>query len=793
MNIAWRCRWAALLVAALVGFGCKSKPDSSSAEPDFVDLEPYANRFATASELYEPQPRRQKPRALALAPDGQTLYVALQGSIDHPNEEVVGVDLSQRRVTERYRVGRNPTGLAMHPDGRHLVVANRFSNYLSVIDLHTGSVERQESDFYLVRLGFSADGARLYATNQWRDTLQAFDIERRGQQLAIHRVGVGPEGWGVPVGRNPRDLLVTDDGSEVLVAAIGGLTISRVDAARLAEVDLDADAGTTDFGAPDGITRLDVGAPPNGMAITGQHLYVATTSAATGHPAVDGPDTNGSGTPGDGTPNVGFQDVQNELAVFLLEDLSEVVRYTSDSICCYDFRDVHPRDELGHLLAPRSRWIVGGALPEQITPLGGLGQQALAVTYSGSNQAQRFTLTDDGALEPADVIETPFMPTDIVANVERGELYASAHLADELVVIDADAFEVIETIALSGEDVKAFPATDAEIGELLFFAGADFSTDGDLTCAHCHPEQGNIGKAFNVPGLDDRRGSRMTPHSRGLFDTRPWQFAGGLDETINHEPLNEFAREVNFCCYDYRPTPVSGTLGQRDCPTNPPVVCDQQTYPGDILTQDHFFLMRAERVLGRRRSPGGVLDTRLDFLGMARLLGLFLIHEPALLPNPNRSASADARRGREIFFSAKTGCAGCHPAPGFTVTYEHNPLDLALQFPMLITPPRGPDGENLSRISPRFLRNFPMARQLRDGEPMFNPPTLLGLWERATPLLHDGRARSLREALAPPGHPALLPGELGHNHRDGVPDTHGGTSHLTAAELADLIAFLNTL
>jgi len=72
-------------------------------------------------------------------------------------------------------------------------------------------------------------------------------------------------------------------------------------------------------------------------------------------------------------------------------------------------------------------------------------------------------------------------------------------------------------------------------------------------------------------------------------------------------------------------------------------------------------------------------------------------------------------------------------------------------------------------------------------------PQLRGLWDRAPRFFHDGRAHSLRAALAPPGHPALAPGEVGHNERRGQPDTHGGTSQLTADELDDLIAFLLTL
>ena len=92
-----------------------------------------------------------------------------------------------------------------------------------------------------------------------------------------------------------------------------------------------------------------------------------------------------------------------------------------------------------------------------------------------------------------------------------------------------------------------------------------------------------------------------------------------------------------------------------------------------------------------------------------------------------------------------------------------------------------------------FLGTFPLTVQGPAGVHFGSTP-LRGLWDRPeTRLYHDGRARSLREALATPGHPALGPGERGHNERDGVLDTHGGTSQLSRWQLEDLLSFLRSL
>ena len=109
-----------------------------------------------------------------------------------------------------------------------------------------------------------------------------------------------------------------------------------------------------------------------------------------------------------------------------------------------------------------------------------------------------------------------------------------------------------------------------------------------------------------------------------------------------------------------------------------------------------------------------------------------------------------------------------------------------------MTPRLTPGGEDADPVNPLFLGTFPDTEQDSAGV-RFGVPQLRGIWDRAPLFYHDGRAPGLRAALASPGHPALGPGEIGHNETFGMPDTHGATSHLSPAELNDLIAFLLTL
>jgi mono/diheme cytochrome c family protein len=123
----------------------------------------------------------------------------------------------------------------------------------------------------------------------------------------------------------------------------------------------------------------------------------------------------------------------------------------------------------------------------------------------------------------------------------------------------------------------------------------------------------------------------------------------------------------------------------------------------------------------------------------AYLKALKPVASPALVRG---KLSAAAVRGRRLFFSRRTGCAGCHPAGLFT-----------------------------------DLKSYDVGtRGAADRVAEFDTPTLVELW-RTAPYLHDGSAATVREVLT-----IFNRG-----------DRHGRTSHLTEAELDDLAAYLMSL
>ena len=117
-------------------------------------------------------------------------------------------------------------------------------------------------------------------------------------------------------------------------------------------------------------------------------------------------------------------------------------------------------------------------------------------------------------------------------------------------------------------------------------------------------------------------------------------------------------------------------------------------------------------------------------------------------PSPFRLADGtltpEARRGQVVFHRADVGCADCHILPLFTDFLLHD-----------IGTGNGP-GELLG--------------------PAFDTPSLRGIWHTA-PYLHDGRAPTLRDVVV----------------TQNPTDRHGHTSHLSEAEVQDLVAFLLSL
>jgi DNA-binding beta-propeller fold protein YncE len=824
-----------MLLGLLVS-ACQSAP-----EPIRV-LHPDANPMQQTDPLWSPQPHRDRPRALCSTADGRKAWVMLGGTEDDPGTDVAVVDPVARVVRKRVHLAAAPWGCALDPSERYLVVTLRFADHAVVLDARTDAeIARVPVPYYTELPTFRPDGRRVYLTNRWKDALLWWDVDLAHGFTVLRRSDEGllpEEPMGTPVPENPRSLAWSQDGLRLFVGSAAAGTIAVIDATTGALVDVDGNPNTHTLGAPAGITHLDFHSPVGGLAVAGDFLFIADTGQGTGSHPFLGRDLDDDGQPGDHTANVIFQDLGNELAVVDTRTLQPVHRYGADSTCCKDFRDVDPDlpnrglllpapdtwlPDVVPYLMPKANWIVAGALPEAMVTTPG----KLWVAYAGSNEVQGFAIGPDGSLAPLQaaggLYRTGFNPVALARVGTR--LVTVDRLAESLTFLDPDQPPGHVTHLAVG-DLRAgpFPSTDAEIGEAINEMTAVFTIDGDQTCVHCHRDNAPIARPIVMPLQVDRLwGARNVMAQRGLYDTRPWFFESAMDETNFFPVLNEFTRKENFCCEGLDPTvwskyPTVGVCAAAPdqpgchhvlhCVEDPPPECAQRPYAKTgFLKRSEFIRDAATRLLGRDTLIGDVLAMEgpdgvrhplpIDFDGMTRAIGLFMLRTPRLLPNPNRALDLPtARRGKALYESVGVGCSNCHPQPATTTAtlpQPFSPFGMPVRFPPVVSPSRSPSGSDASQVTQGFIGSFPQTQQGPGGLNIGATP-LRGLWDRPhTRLLHDGRARSLREVLATPGHAVLHPGEHGCNERDGTVDTHGGTSQLDKYQVEDLISFLHTL
>lgn len=823
---------------ALVAWGCAQTPEPIAvltADPD---------PLTAADPLWSPQPHRDRPRSICVSADGGKAWVLLPGTEDDPGSDLAVVATGDGSVLKRVTLRQSPWACALDPSGKFLVVLLRYADHAIVLSAATEEeVARVAVPYYTEAITFTPDGRRAFLANRWKDSVLWWNlrVDTNFTVTSTSYQDLAPEErMGTPVGENPAAMAISADGRRLFVGSVAGGTIAVLDAATGTLVDIDADPATTTRGAPAGISHLDFHSPVGGLLVHGRFLYVTDMGKGLGAQPDAGLDIDEDGAMGDGTANLSFQDQQNEIGVVDTETLRQVHRYTSDTIAYRDFRDVDPEmpskgmalplaDQWSPTavdwLAPKSTWLVAGALPEAMTADG----DRLWVAFSGSNEVQGFAMAADGSLSPlhmaGQLYRTGYNPKAI-ARVGDSRIVTVDRLGESLTWLDTHlpAGQAERHTVVGDTSGGPFPATDAELGEGINEMTAVFTIDGDQTCVQCHRDNGAIARPFVMPLQSSRAWSvRNVMAQRGLFDTRPWFFESSMNEDNFFPVLNEFARRENFCCeqldmmvWGKYPSitkcqadpALAGCSHVLHCTTDPPPECATRRYAQTAFSKRSEFMKdAARRLFGRDKSFGDALwrddgtgsrkPIDLDFDGVTRAVGLFMLRTPRLLPNPNRAlALPTAARGEVLFRQAGVGCNACHPLPVTTTASApapFSPFGMPVRFPPVISPERRPDGSDAMLVNDAFIATFPLTQQSPAGLFVGATP-LRGLWDRPqTRLFHDGRARSLREALATPGHPALLPGEVGRNERDGALDTHGGTSALDRYQFADLINFVLTL
>jgi YVTN family beta-propeller protein len=177
----------------------------------------------------------KRPRGVALAPDGRSLYVALSGSaiagpgvdessLPPPDRRADGigvVDVRRMKLVRTLQSGPDPETFAVSPDGRTIYVSNEDSGGLSAVDVASGKVRGiakvgSEPEGVAVR----PDGAVVYVTCEGDASVYALD--------AVTLKSLGR----MPTRPRPRAIAFSRDGRTGFVSDEIGKAITVFDATR---------------------------------------------------------------------------------------------------------------------------------------------------------------------------------------------------------------------------------------------------------------------------------------------------------------------------------------------------------------------------------------------------------------------------------------------------------------------------------------------------------------------------------------------------------------------------------
>jgi DNA-binding beta-propeller fold protein YncE len=277
-------------------------------------------------------------------------------------------------------------------------------------------------------------------------------------------------------------------------------------------------------------------------------------------------------------------------------------------------------------------------------------------------------------------------------------------------------------------------STEVLKGKRLFYDASTsaMSFNGYISCAVCHLDGATDGRVWDF--TDRGEGLRRTTSLLG----RAGMGHGPVHWSANFDEIQDFENDIRG--------PFGGT---------------------GLMDDAHFLSGTRAKTLGDAkagRSP--------DLDALAAYVSSLTQVNPSPYRNPDGTLTADGAAGKALFESAQTGCARCHAGPQFTDSRLPGPLARraaggAGPLPGDFTTAEGFLVHDVGTLTPAS------GRRLGDTLRGIDTPTLKGLWETA-PYFHDGSAATLADVLGP--------------RNSG--DVHGRTSHLSAREKEQLMAFL---
>ncbi|MCY9864944.1 hypothetical protein OTK49_20730 [Vibrio coralliirubri] len=701
-----------------------------------------------------------------------------------------------------------------------------FGDENVTLEFHAGGALFKEGDPELIKIqnwikdGFGGPGIIV-----GNEQAHPRNLTRYGKYLLVGNTGT-------------MDVGVIDTEANKLVS---GLFVQNVaiDLATYGDHVIVASMGSG-FGAPKARDPLGGESHDRGSPAT---QYTVLRDAKNGYDAfpIDQQFTMGQFDAIDGTWNFKMRDIQNDLVMIKLDELNlepeklgyavlankyeahnEWVRYTSDTAEA-TFGDIK-----GDIPPELQR--VYGAMPNFMEVVG----DKLYVSMRSTFNVVEWQINSDAKdpsnrLEPLRSFDTGMYPADL--KIGNGKIYVANEMSDSVTIIDLKDGNS-KSVAL-GDITKPAPYNDIERGDLIVHSTV-FSSDGDTSCSHCHYQDTGDGRGWgaaeavgqNSRGHLTSGGTLGIPQMKNIGKLEPFYFEGthtlaeGQGADVNEQASSiDFDRPIWSGDYSHYKSPVPQSerrLMHEELKERVEINKLGDAWYDFEYRRNEFLRDQAKKHLGG--------DFALkDYY---QFVGAWMGEENRLLPNPFDNQHPSVKRGEMLFNSAEVMCSACHTQPQFTNKEMILTNNDRRALPQLTTMTRRDASYSLASVfamenvngNPTGIVHPDDAGRFEDVEGSFTTMTLRNIFNRPPVFLHHGRARSIREVVLSPQHPAarsyLMPiyqgdelvrannveigfNELTERKEDGslnsqtrVFDSHGGTSHLNTRQVNDLVNFL---
>jgi len=162
------------------------------------------------------------PAGMAMSPDGQRLYVAL-----NLDGSLAVIDVASRTVLTTVPVGKSPWGVAAHPTRHEVYVTNRGDQSVSIVDTDTNQMRASVGTGSNPNaIAVAPDGSKVFVANANSDDVTVFDP---AEPATVRTISLVPFDGARP-GASPSALAISPDGNTVYVALSWENAVAVIDA-----------------------------------------------------------------------------------------------------------------------------------------------------------------------------------------------------------------------------------------------------------------------------------------------------------------------------------------------------------------------------------------------------------------------------------------------------------------------------------------------------------------------------------------------------------------------------------